>query len=68
MSDRNEKKSAPSAGSAVNDADIGRASDSAKRGTNAQSGADENPQDGADSGEASESRPRGKTEDPDITL
>jgi hypothetical protein len=65
MSDRTEKMSAPSAG---NDADIANASASAKRGTNAQPGADVNPQDGADSGEASESRPRGTTEDPDITL
>lgn len=65
MSDRNEKKSAPSAGRA---ADIGGASESAKHGTNTQSGADENPQDGADSGASGESRPRGKTEDPDLTL
>ena len=64
MSDRNQKN-APSAG---RDTDIGEASESAKRGTNAQSGADENPQDGADSGTAGESRPRGKTEDPDLTL
>jgi hypothetical protein len=66
MSDRNE--SAPRADDSTRTNTAPSSSETAEPSAGASARAQENPQDETDSAQSSETRPRGKTEDPDRTL